>query len=197
MIDDSLRQNGFSLAYETAVKSNDWAIRRIDTWDNNLDKFFGIGLPVVTGVIIQGFSRASSTQDWTFIAISIITLLLGGLIIWRGKNLTTTEGVWINDPNKLLNEQWLKYDNANFRFQMMKKIGAHFKHNQQLIGRKRKAANRGILLITISIILAGLVWVQQAQHPQTQYGCQGHRAESAPLSPTLQGKPAVRGQCSY
>ncbi len=182
---ENLLEDSFILPYENSLKASEWAVQRVDTWDNNLDKFFGLGIPLVSGIIIQALTKAQTGLDYVFIASAILALVFGGFTIWRGKNLTTKEGIWINDPNKLLSEgDWIKKQKSDYRYSMIKQLGIQFTHNQNLVARKRKAANKAIFLITSAIILAGLVLLNQPRLPQS-HECSG-QTSALTVSPIRQ-----------
>lgn len=158
MVDISAPRNDEStaLAYETALRSYDWALRRIDAWDGNLDKLLAWGTPLPLAVIgtVAARINSNSYQDWTWVGIALAFMISAiGAAFW-GK---FAGHIQLISPTYLLNN-WLNLPKGEYHFYAIKYAGLHLDNNTKLVERKAKASTIAALCFIAAGVAGAIAW---------------------------------------
>jgi hypothetical protein len=169
---EKIEQESLDLAYETSMKTYEWALKRIDTWDGNLDKILTLGAPVlaiILGFMFNNFITLFKNPNIKILGILNLTALVTGallaiksiLTILKGKNATNdNENIRINfaSPEKIWN-QWVIFSKENYQYNAIKYAQEDFDNNLKIVNKKSAASDRAVRYIMAVVATAVVSWV--------------------------------------
>lgn len=137
-----------TLAYELSHKSYDWAIERLNSADDKIDRLIVWIASMTLGFIaLVGSGRKLSelSYDWWFVTamISFIAIICIGLYIRHHGSLILVSS------NKMI--KWVHESEWEFKKNRIYFAGEHFKKNIRLVKKKYMCTNVLIILFVFEI----------------------------------------------
>lgn len=158
MTQDELRATypGVSTAYEFVVPSYGWMIERLEAAESRIQTLQVFAATVSFG--IPGAAKVLSPDirfaDWRFEEAAVLYVIMMGI----GLRYRSKGGVMLANP-RIHYEQWLHFDEWEFKKTAVEWAGKHFDRNSIEIGRKFMAAvwMTGLFLVELLLLLAWVV----------------------------------------
>ena len=154
---DACNAESIVLAYNEAIKTYDWALRRFDAWDGNLDKILAWGSPIsilAIGKILSNDAAGHFPHLFCIVIASVLTAL-AMLSAFCGKQSGKIDLI---DPAKKF-AAWLKLDPEAYRWYAIQDAGNAQQKNDEIVLRKANLATISVVFFALSAIVSALTWI--------------------------------------
>ncbi len=138
------------IAYELAIKSYDWVIKRLELMDDRIDKLIAL----MTGISLALISYNKTDFQNCFFYYLISAYIVATIAGLKGKH---SGQVKIVSPTKLFS-QWLHFSQWEFKKNAIYKAGEDYDSMSKTLASKNRWFVTAIIFYMIEIILLTL-WI--------------------------------------
>jgi hypothetical protein len=152
-----------SLAYDSALKTYDWALRRIEAWDANLHRILAIGVPIsftIIGSLIGSIIHAPAPSPIKAVieaGLILIACLFALKAIRTALRGVDGDFVTVLSPETLWKNCSLP-TKRDYQYTEIMNAQEHLDKNSELVTMKAKAAKSSVIAFMWFGLLAIFVW---------------------------------------
>ncbi len=154
--EEIIKYPGVEIAYDTIEKSYDWAIQRLDSVDDGIDKRLTWISSITIGVV--GFFSTKLPPSSFICNVWFLIAMVFFVVAVSIGMITKFYGSLIIPSPKVFFDKWLHFSEFKFKKTALFDAGNHFVKNLSLINRKGRLSSVMMICFIVEIVFLGL-WI--------------------------------------